>query len=310
VVVRLVVLALLAAAIAAPAAQACPRPGVYPGDDASPESLAQWMAQGAETAGLPGELPVMAALVASGLKNLDYGDADSLGFFQMRSGIWNQGPYAGYPDHPELQLQWFIDQATDVRQARVAAGSADPITDDNMWGDWIADVMRPPEQQRGAYQPRLGEARQLIGPACAPPPPAPPPAPVDASPPTPADAAPGPAADVVPPLVRLGGASRQRALRRGALVVQVVCPAESCVASATASVRVPGDARAFRLAARGRAIPAGASATLTLTMNARLKAAARHALHDHRSPSAKVVVTVADAAGNRTAALRSVRVTG
>ena len=37
----------------------------------------------------------MAGLVESGLQNLDGGDADSVGFFQMRVGIWNKGDYAG-----------------------------------------------------------------------------------------------------------------------------------------------------------------------------------------------------------------------
>src|SRR3712207_7734451 len=37
------------------------------------------------------QLPVMAALVESGVRNLNYGDADSVGFFQMRMSIWNQG---------------------------------------------------------------------------------------------------------------------------------------------------------------------------------------------------------------------------
>ena len=41
-------------------------------------------------AGLPPELPVMAALVESGVRNLNYGDADSVGFFQMRPSIWNR----------------------------------------------------------------------------------------------------------------------------------------------------------------------------------------------------------------------------
>jgi hypothetical protein len=47
------------------------------------------MAYGAEVRGVPGELPVMRALVESGLKNLTYGDQDSVGFFAMRMGIWN-----------------------------------------------------------------------------------------------------------------------------------------------------------------------------------------------------------------------------
>src|SRR5687767_6063392 len=66
----------------------------YPGDDAPKAALAQWMAEAAVKAGLPPELPVMAALVESGLTNLNFGDADSAGFFQMRVSTWNQGDYA------------------------------------------------------------------------------------------------------------------------------------------------------------------------------------------------------------------------
>ena len=67
----------------------------YPGDNASQEELAKWLGKQAEKAGLPPELPVMASLVESGVKNLNHGDADSVGFFQMRVGIWNKGEYAG-----------------------------------------------------------------------------------------------------------------------------------------------------------------------------------------------------------------------
>ena len=77
----------------------------------------------------------------------------------MRVSIWNEGPYLDFPDHPALQLQWFIDQALAVKQERVAAG--EPI-DPAHYGDWVADVQRPAEQFRGRYQLRLDEARQLI----------------------------------------------------------------------------------------------------------------------------------------------------
>ena len=60
----------------------------------------------------------MAALVESGVRNLNFGDADSVGFFQMRVGIWNQGEYAGYPDNPGLQAKWFIDTALAVKRQR------------------------------------------------------------------------------------------------------------------------------------------------------------------------------------------------
>ena len=111
----------------------------------------------------PPELPVMASLVESGVKNLNFGDADSVGFFQMRVGIWNQGAYKGYPEHPELQAKWFIDQAIAVKKKAIAAGDADFGKDPSRWGEWIADIERPAEQYRGRYQLRLKEARGLIG---------------------------------------------------------------------------------------------------------------------------------------------------
>jgi hypothetical protein len=102
----------------------------------------------------------MASLVESGLKNLNYGDADSVGLFQMREGIWNNGPYAGYANNPELQLKWFLDHAEAVKQQRVAAGLS--VDDPKQFGDWVADIERPAEQFRGRYQLRLDEAHGLL----------------------------------------------------------------------------------------------------------------------------------------------------
>jgi cell wall-associated NlpC family hydrolase len=133
--------------------------GSYPGDDASQAELATWMGAAAQRRGLPAELPVMAALVESHLTNLGYGDADSVGFFQMRLGTWNNGDYAGYPDRPELQLKWFLDQAEAVKRQRVAAGKPLGATS---YGDWIADIERPAAQYRGRYQPQLAEAHELL----------------------------------------------------------------------------------------------------------------------------------------------------
>jgi len=138
-----------------------PGPATYPGDDAPQGHIAAWMAREAQTHGLPPELPVMAALVESGMRNLTGGDRDSSGFFQMRHGIWNQGEYAGYPQRPELQLKWFIDHAVQVKAARVAAG--EPVDDPQSYGDWIADVERPAAEYRGRYQLRLDDARGLLG---------------------------------------------------------------------------------------------------------------------------------------------------
>jgi hypothetical protein len=96
------------------------------------------------------------------MKNLNHGDADSVGFFQMRLSIWNDGPYAGYPERPDLQAKWFIDTALAVKKQRIAAGDVNFGKDPAKWGEWIADVERPAEQYRGRYHLRLGEARTLL----------------------------------------------------------------------------------------------------------------------------------------------------
>jgi hypothetical protein len=131
-------------------------------EDPSRIAIAHWMASTARDAGLPGELPVMAGLVESGLRNLPYGDADSVGFFQMRLSVWNGGAYAGYLTNPDLQLQWFTDHALAVRAAQIAAGDATFGDDPATWGDWIADVEQPYSGYRGRYQTRLDEARTLL----------------------------------------------------------------------------------------------------------------------------------------------------
>jgi hypothetical protein len=147
-------------------ADLCNSPVVYPGDDASPEAIAQWMAHGARSRGIPGELPVMAALVESGMRNVHGGDTDAVGYFGMRVSIWDAGAYAGFPDDPGLQLTWFIDQAIAVRDRHIAAGDVGFGTDPSTWGDWIADVEQPAEEFRGRYQLELGEASQLVGASC------------------------------------------------------------------------------------------------------------------------------------------------
>jgi hypothetical protein len=133
----------------------------YPGDNAPQPQIAQWMASVAEAHGLPRELPVMAALVESSLHNDPGGDRDSVGYFQMRTSIWDNGAYAGYTHDPALQLKWFIDHAL---EARNQARASDPAfgTDPAHYGEWVADVERPAEEYRGRYQLRLEEARRLL----------------------------------------------------------------------------------------------------------------------------------------------------
>lgn len=134
--------------------------GAAPSDTAPRADIAAWMASEAKKRQLPAELPVMAALTESDLHNLKYGDADSVGYFQMRSGTWNQGEYAGFSDKPQLQLKWFLDQAEAVKRQRIAAGK--PVDDPNSYGEWIADIERPKFEYRGRYQLHLDDAHDLL----------------------------------------------------------------------------------------------------------------------------------------------------
>ncbi|HWT25774.1 MAG TPA: WD40 repeat domain-containing protein [Solirubrobacteraceae bacterium] len=134
----------------------------YPGDAAPRARIARWMGRKAQAVGLPPELPVVAALVSSGLRNLSGGDRDSVGYFQMRLSIWNFGAYAGFAKRPDLQLRWFTDQAKRVRERDVALGR-DPLQRPECYGSWAADVIIPAERFRARFQRQLGQARGLLG---------------------------------------------------------------------------------------------------------------------------------------------------
>lgn len=99
----------------------------------------------------------MAALTESDLHNLSYGDRDSVGFFQMRVGIWNQGAYAGYPSNPQLQIKWFIDQALAAKAQNPALAQSP-----SSWGEWAASVEQPAAQYRFRYGLQLVPAQGLL----------------------------------------------------------------------------------------------------------------------------------------------------
>jgi hypothetical protein len=132
----------------------------YPGDNAPKADIAQWMGDIAQKHGLPRELPVMASLVESSLHNDSFGDRDSLGYFQMRTSVWDNGQYAGYPHDPALQLKWFIDQALAVKSQMADRHFG---SDPSNYGEWIDEIERPAEEYRGRYQLQLGTARELLG---------------------------------------------------------------------------------------------------------------------------------------------------
>jgi hypothetical protein len=282
-VARLLLVALLLATAPAALAQggapapdfSDPCPPVYPGDEAERERIARWMARGAADRGLPHELPVMAGLGESGLRNLRGGDYH--GFFGMHESL-NAGDYRGFPRNPDLQLRWFLDTAASVRQRRVAEGRPDPAGDRAAFGIWIADVERPAPQNRSGYQQHLEEAGRLVGGRCA--------APTQA--------------DVEPPRLRARIPRRQRALAAGAIVLKVRCPDRDCLAGATATLSADGRERALR----APAIEPPERGLATLTM--RLPRAARRELAQGRSVRAQVTALAADAAANLATKARSV----
>jgi hypothetical protein len=120
--------------------------------NASQREVAGWMASEAVKRQVPDVLPVMTALVESGLKNLGYGDRDSLGYFQERpSQGWGT---AEQIMNPEYALDKFLDVAEEMRRAV-------SWTDAGALGNWAQDVQRSayPDRYAGAYP----QARGLVG---------------------------------------------------------------------------------------------------------------------------------------------------
>lgn len=260
---------------AAPAAQAeeCGVITPYPGDEAPKADIAAWMARGAAARGIPGELPVMAGLVESELRNLKSGDADAKGYFQMRESVWGAS-YPGFPDDPELQLDWFLDQAAKVRTP--------PYPPETGWGEWAADVEKPAAQYRGRYQLRLNEARTLVGAGCTP-------------------------ADTAPPTTSVDAPPRQRAVRARSIRVTVGCPAEACTVGVGAVVRLGPRPT---LTAPVVTLAPGQVTTVRLKLRRAVRRLVARALDNHPRVRADVTVTTADPAGNTSVATQKVRITG
>lgn len=109
---------------------------------------------------------------------------------------------------------------------------------------------------------------------------------------------PPPAADTTPPVLRLRGATLQRPLRRGGVVVTVRCPKEACAASASATVAH------LKISAAKRNIAAGHSRTLRLALSPRARRALVAALRSRPSVRTTVKVVARDGAANATTARR------
>jgi hypothetical protein len=258
-----------------------PCPALYPGDDAAKERIARWMARGAAERGLPHELPVMAAIAESGLRNIR--GMSYHGFFGMHESL-STGAYRGFPRNPELQLAWFLDTATLVRQRLLARGRPDPAASSSSWGEWIADVERPAPENRSAYQPHLDEARRLVAGKCAAP----------------------QSYDVTAPRLVARIASPQRPSTTSGVVVRLRCPDNDCLAGATASVPVPGSSTPRTLRAGSIEPPSMGRARLVIRLPRPVRRELARGGHVHTT----VTALAADLAGNVTRKARLVRLTG
>lgn len=265
-------------------ASSCGGQADYPGDAATSAEFANWMARGAIAARIPGELPVMAALVESGLRNLPYGDSDSIGFFQMRKSIWNTGKYKGYLKNPQLQLQWFLDQAASVRAGKIASGKGDPAAGSASYGEWIADIERPAARYRGRYQPRLKEAQDLIAKSC--------PALVGIN--------------VLAPISHLQIKSRQHPGRSGAIAVRVRCPKAACLAAMSVQFRLPARRGVIKLASDTTMLAAGRKAKVAVEVPLSLRRSIRKRLRRGMTARARLRISVAGVSGAATVRVRRI----
>jgi len=132
-------------------AAGCAYPATFPGENAASAAIAAWMAARAAERGLPGELPVMAALARSGLSNLPVNRAGRAGYFGMLERLWGDGPgdpplqldgssisssrYAIAPSSSPAALEGNA-QPHAVRSARVGHPAANPV----MIPMFLADV--------------------------------------------------------------------------------------------------------------------------------------------------------------------------
>ena len=142
--------------------------GKWPGNGADRQKIACWLARSAAAAGLPPTLPVVCALVESNLSNVDHGDRDSIGLFQIRIGIHPAPPGFGsasgklqsaawWNAHPDAQMAWFAREAKSHKPAGVGADAgADGV------GRWAVATERPAAEYAGRYRERYSEAAKLV----------------------------------------------------------------------------------------------------------------------------------------------------
>jgi subtilisin family serine protease len=109
------------------------------------------------------------------------------------------------------------------------------------------------------------------------------------------------------PKLGLGGPARQRAGRRGAIVVLARCK-HYCTVAANGRLSIGGSARRLALKRASGALAGGRRKRLTLKLSRRTRVRVRSALARGRRVSATVEVTATDRRGSTASAKRTIRV--
>jgi hypothetical protein len=98
-----------------------------------------------------------------------------------------------------------------------------------------------------------------------------------------------------------------KAVKKRRVLLDVGCPTEACTATAAGRIVVPGAARVFGLRPASAQIQKGYSARLKLQLSKKAWRVAQRALSTRKSVRVRVQLSARDAAGNVTAAQRSIR---
>jgi hypothetical protein len=118
---------------------------------------ARWMAVNAALNGIPRELPIMASLVETGdqLQNIDYGDRDSISFFQIRPSSHGHDAY-WWNRRPDENLKWFLRRAVYFKQQGYKF-TKPPFTSYKL-GEWAQAVEASGYPERYQYKYNLARS--------------------------------------------------------------------------------------------------------------------------------------------------------
>jgi hypothetical protein len=116
-----------------------------------------------------------------------------------------------------------------------------------------------------------------------------------------------PAKDTRAPSATLAGAKTQDPVKQKGVLFVDVTPTEDGTATAAGTVNVPGASKAFKLKGSTKAVRAGRKTRLRLKLTKKALGRVRRALRKRKRVSARITLTLRDAAGNRRPLKRTLR---